>query len=305
MRFLIPASPPLAIVIAHTLVTLWRFGATKIGPLSRRERALAAANYFAVVALVLSPAGEYFRHAAPFRGLESGTRLLRRFGQTRPPNVVVSVLSDWTWGDHILYYTGLPAVASPFILSGADSENVEAARALLSEKPDHLYRTMRARHSRYLLITDVFDPALAAAGLRQHLPRAPAATRLLARDISGWSRLRLIDLEPGARLFEFVKGARLTGQSAPYRAVTATLQLRAISGDSMFVVYHAISSPDGRYEIRVSQPTTPSCRQFSVIGLYRIAGCEIEVTESQIHQGSTVPVACSESREELRAALPL
>jgi hypothetical protein len=293
IRFLIPASPALVVVIAHVLIELRRFVSDKLASLSPRARVLGYANYVVLVLLVLSPAGEYWRQqdAQPLR-VDAVTRLLSRFGKTRPRNTVESVLSDWIWGDHILYFTGLATVASPFILSGVDPENVEALRALLSERPEPLYRTMQSRRSRYLLVSDFFDPKQAAVSVGQRPPRAPASGRLMARDIEGWSRLRLIDLEPGARLFELVESARLVGRTAPDSLVTATLELRAISGERIRLIYQTTSSHDSRYVLSVPQPTETYSKQLSVVGSYRISGCEAAVTEKQIREGLIVQVVC-------------
>lgn len=292
IRFLMPASPALVIVIAHVLIELQRFVAGRLARLSPRAGVLGYANYAVLVLLVLSPTAEYWRQNRQPPTLEAGTRLLRRFGQTRPSNIVASVLSDWPWGDHILYFTGLPTVASPFILSGVDRENVEATRALLSERPEPLYRTMQSRGSRYLLVSDFFSAARAAASVGQRPPRAPAAEQLMARDIHGWSRLRLIDLEPGARLFELVQSARLVGRAAPDSLVTATLDLLSMNGESIRLIYQTISSHDGRFVLGVPQPTDTHSKRLSVVGRYRIGGCEIAVTERQIDQGSAVQVVC-------------
>jgi hypothetical protein len=112
------------------------------------------------------------------------------------------VLCDWNWGHHVLWLARMPTVASPFILSGQDEANVLARRALLTNDPQRLYRIMAERRARFLLVTGLFNPRIAARSIKQPVPTTTAAEQLRAGRITGWERLRLLDLRGNARLYE-------------------------------------------------------------------------------------------------------
>lgn len=303
IRFLMMASPPLALSIAHLLTGARALLLDGLASQPKRTRVLGRLTFAALVLLALVPAGEYLRPqlGGPSR-LRDGARLLRRFGETRArvpegsdvrPPVARAVLSDWTWGHHILYFTGLPTVASPFILSGRDRANVEARRALLAEQPEIVYRTMRERGSRYLLVSSFFDPAAVAASLGRDAPRSPAAVQLMADQVEGWSRLRLADLEPRARLYELVPGARLTGSAEPGKTVEAVLEVRLRKGESIRFRYQAVASAKGRFWLRVPQSTGASGNGRWVAAPYAIAGCRVPVAETQVREGQPLEITCN------------
>lgn len=213
IRFLMMASPLIVCVVAHATITLPRALARRLATAPARTRTLGALVGYAAASLVAVPLFEYL-HGAPRPPVFRRTaRLLRRFGRRadraeHPPR---AVLSDWTWGHHVLYLARLPTVASPFILSGSDRANVEARRALLGRDLDALLALMTRRRCRYLLITELFDPALAATSLGVVLPKGRGhdalARRLLRTEVEHiGGPLRLAASAPGVRLFERVSG---------------------------------------------------------------------------------------------------
>jgi asparagine N-glycosylation enzyme membrane subunit Stt3 len=206
IRFLMMASALVVVVIAHVFLAIVRGLKERLANESRRTQWLGHAVMFGLAVLILLPVGEYFMPRAKSQPLLSGTRILKRLGKKQHRLPLPSVLSDWIWGHHILYFARLPTVASPFILSGLDQANVEARRALLAEDPNTLYRIMDKHQSQYLLITGMFNPEAAARSLGLAPKEHPIAKDLMAKTLRDWSRLRLVDMEGDARLYELVPG---------------------------------------------------------------------------------------------------
>jgi hypothetical protein len=61
---------------------------------------------------------------------------------------------------------------------------------------------MDKHQSKYLLITGLFNPKAAAQSLGWDLKEPPIAKELMAETPLSWSRLRLVDMEGDARLYE-------------------------------------------------------------------------------------------------------
>jgi len=206
IRFLMMASALVVVVIAHVFLAIVQGLKEQLANEPRRTQWLGHAVMFGLAVLILLPVGEYFMLRAKSQPLLSGTRILKRLGKKQHRLPLPSVLSDWTWGHHILYFARLPTVASPFIFSGLDQANVEARRALLAEDPNTLYRIMQKHQSQYLLITGMFNPEAAARSLGLDPKEHPIAKDLMAKTRLDWSRLRLVDMEGDARLYELVRG---------------------------------------------------------------------------------------------------
>jgi hypothetical protein len=290
MRFLMAASPALVVVLAVALSSLHRLLKTRLVDAPRRTRALGAAVFVLVLAVLLSPLREYMTDGeAQPSVLRGGTRVLRRLGANAPTRTQQSILADWTWGHHILYLTPYATVASPFILSGADRANVDARRALLSEGSDALLACMRRRASRYLLLSSgTFDAAREARSLGLVPPRAPAATALLAPRIEGWERLRLADADGDARLYERVQGARLVGRAAPHASIQARVVVRLPRAAAVERVFAARADARGRYALRVAQASVDGDLQIE----HSDRACAVEAALAAVRAGDDVAVRC-------------
>jgi asparagine N-glycosylation enzyme membrane subunit Stt3 len=107
--------------------------------------------------------------------------------------------------------------------------------------------------------------------------------------------------EPRYKVFEFVPGARIVGQSAPGARIRVRLGVRTNRG-RRFVYSAAVSADaDGRYELRVPYSTQGGPRQLDVDPAYRIkCGDEqqlVSVDESDVLAGARVegPRLCAGS----------
>jgi asparagine N-glycosylation enzyme membrane subunit Stt3 len=203
IRFLMMASPLLALVVAAGLFELAADLRPRLAGQPARAQALGRALVAACALFAALPLLEYLRHGPPpaARWMRPTIRLLDRLGRTAASRPRGAVLSEWVWGHHVLFLTGLPTVASPFILSGRDPANQEARLALLSSDPEDLYRVMERRGSSYLLLGGDLDREVLAAGVGQSAPDRPAVTDLLGPGAKRWARLQLLDHEGTSRLF--------------------------------------------------------------------------------------------------------
>jgi asparagine N-glycosylation enzyme membrane subunit Stt3 len=204
IRFLMVASPVLTTVLACALIDGGAALRSHVSDHPRRVRAMAAAVLVLAWMLVLLPIRATLSTRPPPRvqlRLHDGARLLSRLRGQLDPHA--AVWSDWLWGHHVLYFGGLPTVASPFILSGRDDANVQARRALLFEDSDELLAAMRRRDASYLLVSDGFDVAQAARSLGLPPPREPVVDALRA-DPPWPEGLELMGSEGGVRLFRRV-----------------------------------------------------------------------------------------------------
>lgn len=209
IRFLMMASPLLVMVIAYVFLAIIQRLRSRLTNEPQQTKLLGYLVMVGLTILILLPAQGYFQPRAKLQPMLSGTLILKRLGEKQHHYPLPSVLSNWIWGHHILYYARLPTVASPFIVSGFDQENVEALQALLAEDPKTLYRIMDKHQSKYLLITGLFNSELAARSLGLRPKEHPIAVDLMAKTQLDWARLRLVDLEGNARLYELLpdKGA--------------------------------------------------------------------------------------------------
>jgi asparagine N-glycosylation enzyme membrane subunit Stt3 len=219
IRFLPVASALVVVVLAQVVVGTGCYLRGRLASERRRARILGWATTAALALLMLVPLREYL-HPSPAlsRRMIPVVRLLRRLGTRPPQHAGEAVLSHWMWGHHILQLARRPTVASPFILSGFDRANIEASRVLLTRDPRRLYEAMERRKCRYLLITSWFDPVRAARevgglpgrarGEGSWQTKRSAAVQLLDKQVDGWARLRLVDEEIGARLYELIDDHR-------------------------------------------------------------------------------------------------
>jgi dolichyl-diphosphooligosaccharide--protein glycosyltransferase len=107
--------------------------------------------------------------------------------------------------------------------------------------------------------------------------------------------------EPRYKVFEFVPGAQIVGESTPGARIRATLGVRSNRGRRF--LYSALfnAAPDGRYELRVPYSNRGGPRQIEVDPAYRLE-CEdeqrlVSVDESDVMEGARVegPRLCAGS----------
>lgn len=291
MRFLMAASPliAIAIAIAWSDTHAWLRRRTQHEPLRVRVVAHLVSACFAL--LLLAPLREYVSRAPAARRFEDGIRVLERLGAHGPASSHASILSDWKWGHHVLYFTPFGSVASPFILSGGDRANVDARTALLSETPAHLHAVMRARRSRYLLVEAPFDAASVARSLGRATPRHPAAQALLASRIEDWDALRLADAEGSVRLYEAVPGARIVGHAVPGARVEATIVLHPMHAPVVTRRFATRASSEGTFSLRVPEWTQGANFVRSAVA-YSVGKCVASITEADVRSRSPVRAVC-------------
>lgn len=291
MRFLMAASPLIAIALAVAWSDTHDWLRRRTRDEAPRVRLVSGLVSASFALLLLAPLREYASGAPAPRRFEDGIRVLERLDTRDHAAARTSILSDWKWGHHILYFTRFAAVANPFMLSGADRANAEARNALLAETPERLDAVMRARRSRYLLVEAPFDAVSLAQSLGRRVPRDPAAMALLASEITGWSSLRLADAEGGVRLYERVPGARIVGDATPGSRVEATLMLRPIASGFVSRRFATTASPTGRFELRVPEWTRSANLVRSPVA-YAIGNCGASVTEADVRAENIVPAKC-------------
>ena len=262
IRFLMVASSLALVTLAFACVD---GGAALLGRLEReppRTQRLGRLTMTALGSLLFVPMSEYLPHAGTARAnpMHAVIRLLDRVGAQRLDPRRGAVLSTWPFGHHILYFLGVPTVASPFIVSGHDAGNVEGARALLEERPDRLYELMQRRHARYLLVTSFDDPESVAptVGLRT-IPEHSAGRVLMRPTLRGFSELALVDAEPGARLFEHVPDRPLAMPASVAGLTCARGRLATVHGTTIERDYPISSDGAGHLEVHVPEcaRTTP------------------------------------------------
>jgi hypothetical protein len=76
----------------------------------------------------------------------------------------------------------------------------------------------------------------------------------------------------------------------------AVIEVRNRDGSSVRFEYRTVSTPDGRFELRVPQPSGALPNPEWIAGRYAIAGCRIAVTEEQVRTGQEVRAACDVRR---------
>lgn len=291
MRFLMAASPLLAIAlaVAWSQTHTWLRRRTRSEP--RRVRVVANLISVGFALLLLAPLREYASGTPTPPRFEDGIRVLERLGARDRDSGDASILSDWKFGHHILYFTRFATVANPFILSGDDRANVDARTALLAETPGHLDAVMRGRRSRYLLVEAPFDAVSIAHSLGRAVPRHPAATSLLGSEIAGWPTLRLADAQGGVRLYERVRGARILGAAAPGSRVEATIVLRPIAAHFVSRRFETTASVTSTFELRVPEWTRSASFVRSSFA-YAVGNCRALVTEQDVRAGAVVHTTC-------------
>ncbi len=229
-------------------------------------------------ALFLEPAREvllWARAHTPSAGIERGASARPDFG----------VLAPWRYGYWIVWLAERPAVGTPLLLRPEERRANARGESLLLSDGAKAAGGLAAARLRYVLATPMIvyaDPSQVprrADGVP--LPTAAFRRALNARllhddasdagaDLPCLGNFRLLTestetffLEtagatplPGApvaavKLFERVRGTRLTGRAAPGSAVTATLGLRTPGGRAFAYACIARAGADGRFSILV------------------------------------------------------
>ena len=212
MRYLMPASAPFSIMLAFALADGSAMLRRRVRREPRRTQALALLVALSVLWVSLLPATQSVRRVRAAEWLAGLVRVLHRGRELSTQYGSGAVLADWRFGHHVLYFTGLPVVASPFMWigpsrAGRPDPNLAARRALLSPTPEHLLAALDALDCRYLLLSEPFDVALSARALGLPAPTRVAARQLLDGGLPP-PGLQLLAAQPTARLYVRVTPAR-------------------------------------------------------------------------------------------------
>jgi asparagine N-glycosylation enzyme membrane subunit Stt3 len=196
------------------------------------------------------------------------------------------VLARWGEGHFITYVARRPTVMGNF---GDDlgRENFVLARSFFTSEPDRAEEILETLEVRYLVIRSMSESRV-------------MAKILFARDGSRLERYRLLyevgpidGIEvPAYKIFEFVKGAELSGDAPPGSLVKAELDLETNLGREFVYVAVTESDATGRYRLRLAYATRGDTGGIQVAERYRIragdAGAEIEIEEEAVLQGTTI-----------------
>lgn len=203
------------------------------------------------LAVLMAPAAFYFSHGGLQRDptqveVVAALEWLRQ--STTPDPARPAVFSEWDWGHLVQYFSGRPAVATPFGSDGGTGALADAADFFLATVPASAERVLERRRVSYVLMTDPLTQAAESVGLSPgaasspvtiewHWLRGPrvvvtpavddlVAARLYfdnglsSRRLATLDRYRLVYEGPPTaprqvRLFEFVPGASLLVEAAP------------------------------------------------------------------------------------------
>jgi hypothetical protein len=206
IRYLMPASAAFALTLAFALADGSAELRRRVRHEPRRTQLLALLVALSVLVLSLSPATSIAHRARVPEWPRSLLRILSSARELSRVHGRGAVLADWRFGHHVLYLAGLPVVASPFMLLGAERHrrtdpNVAARRALLSTTPARLLSAMDALRCRYLLLSEPFDVAASARPLGLPAPERVVARELLDGSLPPPPGLQQLAQQPTARLY--------------------------------------------------------------------------------------------------------
>jgi dolichyl-diphosphooligosaccharide--protein glycosyltransferase len=206
------------------------------------------------------------------------------------------ILAPWTIGHVLEYRARRPTVTDNFGNDIGRANYDQALRYFQSEEPEAA-GILADLDVRYV----VTQRDLSFLGVR--LPRNSIGATLFRRDGAALERHRLIfdsrpqlfhrgPPEPIFKVFEFVPGARIVGESRPGVRITARLAVR--TNRQRRFVYNAsvLAADDGRYALRVPYATTGGRRLVRVDPAYRLeCGGEqrtVRVDEADVQAGALV-----------------
>ncbi len=196
------------------------------------------------------------------------------------------VLARWGEGHFIKYVARRPTVMGNF---GDDlgREKFLLARSFFTAAPARAAEILEILEVRYLVIRSMSESRV-------------MAKTLFARDGSRLERYRLlyevrpldgVDV-PSYKIFEFVKGAELSGSAPAHSLVKAELDLTTNLGRT--TRYEAVTETDanGRYRLRLPYSTRGHSGSITIAQRYRIRvgelSDEIAIDESAVLQGLRV-----------------
>ncbi len=247
---------------------------------------------------------------------------IARSASARPP---YGVLAPWRYGYWIVWLAERPVVGSPLLLRPEERlANARGEALLLSDGATAAGR-IEAERLRYVLATPmiVYADTSRVPHRGDGVPLPTAAyrralnTRLLHDDGSDagenlpcLGNFRLLqeshesfylatagpDPLPGApvaavKLFERVRGARITGRARPGSAVTASIRLRTPVGRDLDFACAARAGADGRFRILVPYRTSGANGDGGTraLGAWEVrrdgAVAQVEVTERDVLGG--------------------
>jgi dolichyl-diphosphooligosaccharide--protein glycosyltransferase len=206
------------------------------------------------------------------------------FDATREPEY--GVLASWDHGHMIKYLARRPTVLGNF---GDDVgvTNFARGRQVFDSNPRDAAGLLEELRVRYLVI---------GADSEEH----PMHTRLLLGNGSGMGRFRLIyestlnesSMPPRFKIFEFVKGAVVTGRAPAGERVTASLPLVNNLGEHTVYNASAIAQGDQSYRLRLPYANQGSLDAVRPDSTYLIKAstsqAHISISEQQVLTGARV-----------------
>lgn len=283
------------VVFTPLLVPLLRTGATA-------ERALSGETVFARQAVsghesLVAAATWLAHHSPPTAGWLSP--------DARP---AYGVLTAWGDGHVLRHFARRPTVQDNFGNDVGDERFEAAERYFATDSEQAALAIAEAQQIRYVLVREAGsghapEPyAVQSMLVRLHQLRGTAGS--LRRDgapvfVSALSRHRLVyesaarAQEPGRfKLYEIVKGARVTGSTLPGEVVEARVGLRGENGQRFEYRTYDRSDREGRYELRLPYPTELFTSQFSAASPYTLQAAgvltSLRVEEEAVRTGDHI-----------------
>jgi dolichyl-diphosphooligosaccharide--protein glycosyltransferase len=212
------------------------------------------------------------------------------------------ILAPWEIG-HVLEYTARRPTVSDNFGNDIGSENYERALRYFQSDEASAAALLEALSVRYVVSqrdTDFLGAAppadSMAIGLFERDGSAQAGAAALARHRLVHDAKPLYFTarpnEPRYKVFEFVRGAEIVGESAPGAQIRATLELRSNRGRPFRYAALAVAGDDGRYALRVPYATEGGPPGIEVAPAYLLA-CDgeqqaVTVDESAVQTGARI-----------------
>jgi asparagine N-glycosylation enzyme membrane subunit Stt3 len=206
------------------------------------------------------------------------------------------VLSQWGDGHVLKYEARRPTVVGNF---GDDlgGENFRLSFAYFESGEGRAVRILEELKVRYVLVSTVPRPA------RDALHRPIMIRRLSENEVLDLERHRLVyespveapgvrNVRPTFRIFEFVKGARLTGQANPGKRVSAQLSCRTNRGRETVAHLTSRADSNGHYALTLPYATRGGPPAVLCDSAYTVVSegrrLTVAVDEDQVQHGASV-----------------
>lgn len=291
-----------------------------------RHAAAAGIGALAVAPCALPLAVSNFQPS----GIEEVVQLARGLGPASDP-ARDGVLSNWSAGHHVRYFSKLPILVTPFGTEGGRRAMEDASAFHLAARGEEAEEVLALRRIRWVLLQDpIPDVVLAGALLDVPAPPPIAVTLDLSRGARLQARpeadelvsvrlfhgdgapsprskgaalggFRLVDERAGAggtvaKVFEHVRGARLgvTG-SSPGAVVSVAVTVATPPARTFRWTSSAVADEGGRVEVRLPYCTGRNGHATASAALVRDGSrsAVVPVDCGAVASGAPVPVALS------------